>query len=123
MAKKQIFYIMKRTIISSNHFTKKSSMKKFIIISLITCASLFHNTAFSVLARSLITHTKKIHRPYTTKQTSQCINKIKIQKLINKQKQLEEENAHLKQCIIAQDELIADHEDELHYLRKAVEQW
>lgn len=98
-------------------------MKKFIIISLITSTSLFHNTAFSMLARSLIIHTKKIHAPYTTKQTSQSIDNIQIQELINKQRQLEEENSRLKQRIIEQDQFIADHEDELHYLRKAVEQW
>src|SRR5258706_6930053 len=101
-------------------------MKKFIIISVITCTSLFHNNALSILTRSLITHTKKIHPPYSTQQTNQRIDNIKIQKLINKQKQLKKENSRLKQRIIEQDKLIADHEDhedELHYLRKAAEQW
>jgi hypothetical protein len=71
------------------NFNKRHSMKKFIVISLITCTSLFHNNALSMLVISKVVKDKMLLLP-----------------LVENRQELKKRNNALKRLLIKQNKVI-----------------
>lgn len=70
------------------NFNKGRSMKKFIVISLITCTSLFHNNALGMLASKVVK------------------DKMLLLPLIENRQELKKRNNALKRLLIKQNKVI-----------------